>query len=152
VKVIAIKTQTRDQAEFVLASLHDAVDQGRIKLDDLAVALKDSSGDTELHKHHSWLHRNAIGKDVLEQSVTLIGPGEGAVLARGADETIDAVGDRVRSLTDGDMKTFEIGPDGINEVTGASGSLALEDHEGLLRDAADPIPLQGTLLVKGPIS
>jgi hypothetical protein len=152
VKVIAIKTQTRDQAEFVLASLHDGVDQKRFKLDDLAVAFKDQSGDTELHKHHGWLHRNAIGMDLLEQSVTLIGPGEAVVLVQGADDTIDAVGDRVRSLTDGDMKTFEIGSDGINEVTGASGSLALADHEGLLRESADSIPLEQTLLLKAPFS
>jgi hypothetical protein len=152
VKVIAITTQSRDQAEFVLGALHDAVDQGRIKLDDLAVALKDASGGTELHKHHSWLHRKTVSKELLEQSETLLGPGEAAVLALGADDTIDAVGDRVRALSEGDMKTFEIGPDGISEVTGTTGSPAPADQEGLLRGLADPIPMPQGLMVKAPFS
>jgi hypothetical protein len=152
VKVIAIKTQTRDQAEFVLASLHDGVDQKRFALDDLAMASKDAKGTIELHKRHGWLHRHSIGSKLLEQSEMLIGPGEAVVLAEGADETIDAVGDRVRALTDGDMKTYEVGINGADEVTGTTGNLALVDNEGLLRESSDFIPLQQSLLVKVPVS
>jgi hypothetical protein len=152
VKVIAITTQTRNQAEFVLASLHDGVEQKRFALDDLAMASKDGQGNIELHKRHGWLHRNTIGGALLKQSEALIGPGEAVVLAEGADETIDAVGDRVRSLTDGDMKTYDLRPDGADEVTGMSGNLALADHDGLLRESADVIPLQQSLLVKVPVS
>ena len=60
-KVLAIKTETRDQAEFVLASLHDAVEQKRFELDDMALASKDAEGHIDLHKRRSWLHRRTIG-------------------------------------------------------------------------------------------
>jgi len=152
VKVLAIKTETRDQAEFVLASLHDAVEQKRFELDDMALASKDAEGHIDLHKRRSWLHRRTIGGSEVEQSEALIGPGEAVVLARGEDATIDALGARVRALTKGEMKTYDVGPDGAAEVTGTSASIELIDHEGLLRESSDEIPLQTGLLVKAPFS
>jgi hypothetical protein len=152
VKVLAIKTVTRDQAEFVLASLHDAVEQKRFELDDMALASKDAEGHIDLHKRRGWLHRRTIGGSEVEQSEALIGPGEAVVLARGEDATIDALGARVRALTKGEMKTYDVGPDGAAEVTGTSASIELIDHEGLLRESSDAIPLQTGLLVKAPFS
>jgi hypothetical protein len=151
-KVIAIKTDTRDQAEFVLASLHDGVEQKRFALDDMAMASRDEQGRLDVHKRHGWLHRHTIGASQVEQSEELIAPGEAVVLVRGADETIDAVGARVRALTSGEMKTYEVKPDGVTEVTGAGGNVELIDHEGLLREASDPIPMPQGLLVKAPFS
>jgi hypothetical protein len=149
---MAIKTQTRDQAEFVLASLHDGVEQQRFALDDLAMAFKNASGQPELRKRHGWLHRHTIDAPLLKESTNLIEPGEAVVVIKGDGDMVDAVGLRVRTITDGEMKTYELGPNGANEVTGTGGSLELVDAEGLLREAADPLPVQETLMVKMPFS
>ena len=57
---------------------------------------------------------------------------DAVVLAQGDDATVDAVGARVRALTGGDMKTYEVADGELHEVTGTEGSVALTDYEGLL--------------------
>jgi hypothetical protein len=75
------------------------------------------------------------------------------VLAQGDDATMDAVGERVRAITGGDMKTYEVAGGELHEVTGVSdGSIALSDDEGLLREAAIDLPAPTGIMVKMPIS
>jgi hypothetical protein len=111
-----------------------------------------SKSDSEVHKQHGWLHRNAIPTPSVRQAIELLDPGEAAVLARGAEGTVDAVGARVRALTGGDMRTYDLAEGGPVEVTGTQAAVGLIDHEGLLREASDEVPLQNSLLVRVPFS
>ena len=49
-KVLAVRAPSHDQGEFVLSSLHDAVEKKRIELDDIALVSHDADGKLELHK------------------------------------------------------------------------------------------------------
>ena len=49
-KVLAIRAPTHDQGEFVLTSLHEAIEKKRIELDDIALVSHDPDGKVELHK------------------------------------------------------------------------------------------------------
>jgi hypothetical protein len=147
-KTLGIRTPNRDQAEFVLGALHDGVSDERFHLDDLALAARGFDGKLELHKHSSWMHRHTIDKHLLREGAELLEPGEAIVVMRGEDDTVDAVGARARALTKGDLRTYELTPDGPSEVAGVGAVSALADEEGLLREASDEIPLQKTMLVK----
>ena len=54
----------------------------------------------------------------------MIAEGEAVVFALGPDESIDAVADRVREVTDGTMKTFTVDPGSEEIVREASEDLA----------------------------
>jgi hypothetical protein len=147
-KTLGIRTPNREQAEFVLGALHDGSSDGRFHLDDIALAVREPDGKLELHKHSSWMHRHTIDKHLLKQGAELLEPGEAIVVARGDEQSVDAIGARARALTKGDMRTYELTADGPNEVTGVGAVSALPDEEGLLREASDEIPLQTGMLVK----
>jgi hypothetical protein len=151
-KELAIRTTTRAQGEFALASLHDAVDMDRVKLDDVAMVSVAADGTTEMHRTTGVFHRHAIEKKELERLAHEIEPGEALVILRGPDEQVDAVGARARALTRGDMRTYEVTGDGLTEVTGTGAAIELEDASGLLVEASDGIPVQTSILVKAPIS
>jgi hypothetical protein len=151
-KVLAIRAPGRDQGEFVLTSLHEAVEKKRIALDDIALVSHDPKGKLELHKTSGRFHRHKIDDAVLKRVGEQIAPPDAIVLAQGDDATIDAVGARVRSLTRGDMKTYEVADGELHEVTGTDASIALPDDEGLLREASVDLPSPNTIMVKAPIS
>lgn len=54
----------------------------------------------------------------------MIAEGEAVVFALGADESIDAIADRVREVTDGTMKTFAVDPGSEDVVREASEDLS----------------------------
>ena len=146
-KVLAIRAPTRDQGEFVLTSLHEAAEKKRVALDDLALV------KLELHKTSGRFHRHKIDDAVLRHVGDQIEPPDAIVLTQGDDATMDAVGARVRAITGGDMKTYEVADGELHEVTGISeGSIALADDEGLLRESADDLPMPTGIMVKMPIS
>jgi hypothetical protein len=152
-KVLAIRAPGRDQGEFVLTSLHEAAEKKRIALDDLALVSHDAEGKLELHKTSGRFHRHKIDDAVLRQVGDEIEAPDAMVLAQGDDATMDAVGARVRAITGGDMKTYEVAGGELHEVTGISdGSIALADDEGLLRESADDLPMPTGIMVKMPIS
>src|SRR3954466_9986891 len=151
-KVLAIRAPGRDQGEFVLTSLHEAAEKKRIELDDIALISHDPDGRLELHKTSGRFHRHKIDDAVLKHVGEQIAPPDVIVLAKGDDATIDAVGDRVRSLTGGDMKTYEVADGELHEVTGTESSFALPDDEGLLRESSDDLPMPSGIMVKIPIS
>ena len=151
-KVLAIRASTRDQGEFVLTSLHEATEKKRIELDDIALVSHDLDGKVELHKTTGRFHRHKLPDAVLKQMAEQIEYPDAVVLAQGDDATVDAVGARVRALTGGDMKTYEVADGELHEVTGTAGLIALPDDEGLLREASDELPTPTGIMVKMPIS
>jgi hypothetical protein len=154
-KVLAIRAPSHDQGEFVLSSIHEAVEKKRIELDDIALVSHDADGKLELHKTSGRFHRHRIDDAVLRHAGDQLEFPAAMVLAQGDDTTIDAVGARVRAITGGDMKTYEVA-DGelleLREVTGTDGSIALADDEGLLREASDDISMPHGIMVKMPLS
>jgi hypothetical protein len=151
-KVLAIRAPGRDQGEFVLTSLHEAAEKKRIALDDIALVSHDAKGKLELHKTSGRFHRHKIDDAVLRSVGEQIAAPDAIVLAQGDDATIDAVGARVRALTGGDMKTYEVADGELHEVTGTNASIALSDDEGLLRENAVDLPSPNAIMVKMPIS
>ena len=154
-KVLAVRAPTHDQGEFVLSSLHDAVARKRIELDDIALVSHDAEGKLELHKTSGRFHRHRIDDSVLRHVGDQLEYPAAMVLAQGDDSTIDAVGARVRALTGGDLKTYEVAGDELlelREVTGSDGSIALADDEGLLREASDSLAMPTGIMVKMPLS
>jgi hypothetical protein len=151
-KELAIRTTTRAQGEFALASLHDAVDMDRVKLDDVAMVSVDTDGTTEMHRTTCLFHRHAIEKKELERLARELQPGEAMVVVRGPDGQVDAVGARARALTRGDMRTYDVTGDTLTEVTGTDTPIELQHAEGLLTEASDGIPVQTSVLVRAPIS
>jgi hypothetical protein len=151
-KVLAIRAPGRDQGEFVLASLHDAAENKRIELDDIALVSHDPGGKLELHKTSGRFHRHKIDDAVLRRVGELIAAPDAIVLAQGDDATIDAVGARVRALTSGDLKTYEVADGELHEVTGTDASVAVIDDEGLLREAAVDLSPPTAIMVRMPIS
>jgi len=151
-KVLAIRASGRGQGEFIVTSLHEAAENKRIELDDIALISHDPEGKLELHKTSGRFHRHKIDEAVLKHVGEQIAPPDVIVLAKGDDATIDAVGARVRTLTDGDMKTYEVADGELHEVTGTEGSFALPDDEGLLREASDELPMPTGIMVRMPLS
>jgi hypothetical protein len=151
-KVLAIRAPGRDQGEFVLTSLHEAAEQKRITLDDIALVSHDPNGKLEMHKTSGRFHRHKIDDALLRRVGELVAAPDAIVLAQGDDATIDAVGERVRALTGGDMKTYEVADGELHEVTGTDAAIALPDEEGLLREAAIDLPAPNQIMVRMPIS
>ncbi len=154
-KVLAIKASSREQGEFVLTSLHEAVEKKRVELDDIALVSHDPDGKLEYHKTSGRFHRHKLDEAVLRHVGNEIEFPDAIVLAQGDDAAIDAVGARVRAITGGDMKTDEVAAGELLElveVTGTDGSIALADDEGLLREAAEDLPAPTGIMVKMPIS
>jgi len=151
-KVLAIRAPGRDQGEFVLASLHEATEKKRIELDDIALVSHDEDGKVELHKTTGRFHRHKLDDSILKQVADQISSPVAMVLAKGDDATVDAVGSRVRALTDGDLKTYEVVDGELREITGTGGSIDLPDEEGLLRESADDLPMPTGIMVKVPLS
>jgi len=151
-KTLAIHTATRDQGEFVLGEIHDAVDMDRVKLDEVAMVSIDQSGEVTMHLHHHLFHHHVIEKSLLELLAKELEPGAAMAVVRGEGSQVDAVGARARAISNGDFKTYEVSDAGLSEVTGTNTPIELDDPEGLLVESAVDIPLQTTILVKAPIS
>lgn len=65
-----------------------------------------------------------IDDDLMRSVGSMIGSGEAVVFALGDDASIDAVGDRVRELTDGEMETYTVNVDDEALVREASVHIA----------------------------
>ena len=65
-----------------------------------------------------------IDDSMMKSVGAMIAEGEAVVFALGSDESIDAVADRVREVTDGTMKTFTVDPGSEEVVREASEDLA----------------------------
>jgi hypothetical protein len=133
-KLIAIQAANASQGEFIFGALQDALATERAYFDDAALLTTDAEG---VHITHTkgWFGRtfgsginDAQAKRVLAQ-----GPGGGAVvLALGAPEAVDALARRARTLTKGDLHTFEVVGDELREESGEDATYALDDTVGVL--------------------
>ena len=68
-KVMAIRTSTRTAGEFLLASLHDAVDMDRVVLEDVAMVSVDPGGEVAMHRTKGLFHQHVIEKSLLGKLV-----------------------------------------------------------------------------------
>ena len=132
-KLIAIQTESADQGEFIFGAIQDAVAAERASLDD-AVLVEPEGGGLKLTHTKSWFGRIFGGiDDGRAKRLHAKGPEGGAlVLALGAPATVDAVARRVRTVTRGDMHTFEVDGEELRELTGQDATYAVEDTEGAL--------------------
>jgi len=80
------------------------------------------------------LRDKGIDDDLMKQIGGTISSGEAVVFALGSDASVQAIADKVRDLTHGDMETLVIDP----------------DDEGFLRDAAVDIPAPTQTIWKLP--
>jgi uncharacterized membrane protein len=174
-KIIGIKAANRDQGDFVIEALKNAMDAKRVTLEDLALVTKAEDGSVKLHQTKDitvgkgarrgtlvgaviglaappllgaavvgagvgalWgkFRDRGIDDDLMKQVGDMISTGEVVVFALGDDASIDAIGERVRELSGGDMTTMTINP----------------DDEALVREASVHVPEPTTLPVKAPFS
>jgi uncharacterized membrane protein len=77
-----------------------------------------------------------IDDDLMRSVGNMIGSGEAVVFAMGDDASIDAVGEKVRELTDGEMETYTV----------------KADDEALVREASVDIPEPGVRTQQVPLS
>jgi hypothetical protein len=129
-KLIAIQTDNADQGAFIYGAIQDAVAAERGSLDDVVLATPDEVSHTK-----SWFGRlfgagidDGTAKRVQSQGK----PGGASVLMLGSPEMVDATARRVRTVTRGDMHTFEVDGDQLRELTGQDATYALEDETGAL--------------------
>jgi hypothetical protein len=132
-KLIAIQTEDAGQGEFIFGAIDDAVAAERASLDDVAL-VEIEDGGVKVRHTKSWFGRIFGGiDDGQAKRLHAKGPaGGGLVLALGAPATVDAVALRIRTVTRGEMHTYEVDGDELRELTGQDATYALEDTEGAL--------------------
>jgi uncharacterized membrane protein len=174
-KIIGIKAANRDQGDFVVEALKNAMDAKRVTLEDLAVVTKAEDGSVHLHQTKDitvgkgarrgtlvgavvglaappllaaavvgagvgalWgkFRDRGIDDDLMKRVGDMISTGEVVVFALGDDASIDAIGERVRDLSGGEMTTMTINA----------------DDEALVREASVHVPEPTTLPVQAPFS
>jgi uncharacterized membrane protein len=174
-QVIGIPVTDQEHGEFVVASLQDAVERKQVTLEDLALVVKEPDGKVKIHQTKDatpgkgafrgglvgaviglaappllgltvlgagagalWgkLRDKGVDDKLMKNVVEPLEAGHGVVFAMGDDASITAIEARVRELTKGDMTTFTFDP----------------DDESDLRAIAEDIPVQTSILVRGPIS
>jgi hypothetical protein len=145
-KLIAIQTENAGQGEFIFGALQDAVAAERASLDD-AVLVEHEDGGLKLMHTKSWFGRIFGGiDDAQAKRLHAKGPTGGAlVLALGAPATVEAVARRIRTVTRGDLHTFEVDGDELRELTGADATYGLEDTEGALLEEPGATFAEGNL-------
>jgi uncharacterized membrane protein len=174
-RVIGIPVTDQAHGEFVVESLQGAVERKQVTLEDLALVVKDPDGKVRIHQTKDitpgkgafrggligaviglaappllgltvlgagagalWgkLRDKGVDDNLMKNVVEPLESGHGVVFALGDDASIAAIEARVRELTKGDITTFTFDP----------------DDESELRAMAVDIPVQTSILVRGPIS
>jgi len=174
-QVIGIPVTDQEHGEFVIESLQGAVERKQVTLEDLALVVKEPDGKVKIHQTKDmtpgkgafrgglvgaviglaappllglivlgagagalWgkLRDKGVDDNLMKNVVEPLQSGHGVVFAMGDDASIAAIEARVRELTKGDITTFTFDP----------------DDESDLRAIAEDIPVQTSILVRGPIS
>lgn len=130
--LIAIQTDTPDQAEFVYGAIDDALAAERGTLDDVALVTPGEGGPDVKHRKGRMSRMFGSGiDDGAAKRIYAQGPaGSAVVLALG--DMAEAVARRVRTITGSTFKTFAVEGDKLTELTGADATYALEDETGAL--------------------
>jgi uncharacterized membrane protein len=175
VKVIGIKVDNKERAEFVLASLQDAVAAERVSLEDLAIVTKDENGDVHIHQTKDVTTGKGARRGVLVGALVglaappllgaaAVGGGIGALWGKFRDRGIDdGLMKRVGGMiADGEAVVFALGDNASIDTVGARvrkvgghdvETFTIDDNnEALVREAADHIPEPTGHMVKAPIS
>jgi uncharacterized membrane protein len=175
VRVIGIPVKDQEHGEFVISSLEDAIERKQVTLEDLALVVKEEDGKVRIHQTKDvtpgkgavrgglvgaviglaappllgvaalgagagalWgrLRDKGVDDQLMKHVVAPLEAGQAVVFALGDDASIAAIEARVREVTKGDMASFTFDP----------------DDESELRAMAEDIPVQTSILVRGPIS
>jgi hypothetical protein len=142
-KLIAIQTDNAEQGAFIYGAIQDAIAAERGSLDDVALATPDDVSHTK-----SWFGRifGAGIDDGTARRVQAQGkPGGASVLMLGSPEVVDATARRVRTITRGDLHTFEVDGDQLRELTGQDATFAHEDAQGALLEEPSTAFAEGNL-------
>jgi uncharacterized membrane protein len=149
-RVIGIEAKDQAEGEFIVESLHRAIDAERVELDDIALVTKEADGKVKIHQSKDETAGTGALKGGLVGAViglaappllaaAVVGAGAGAiwgkfrdrgvndklmkevaerlergqaiVFALGDDAAIQAIDDRIKELTGGDMLTFTLDPE-----------------------------------------
>ena len=149
-RVIGIEAKDQAEGEFIVESLHRAIDAERVKLEDIALVTKEADGKVKIHQSKDETAGTGAFKGGLVGAViglaappllaaAVVGAGAGAiwgkfrdrgvndklmkevaerlergqaiVFALGDDAAIQAIDDRIKELTGGDMLTFTLDPE-----------------------------------------
>jgi hypothetical protein len=146
-KLIAIQASDASQGEFIFGAVQDALATERAFFDDAALVLTDAEG---VHiTHTKGRFGRMFGSGIADDQAKRIlaqGPAGGAlVLALGAPEAVDALALRARTITKGDLHTFEVVGDELRELTGQDATYALDDSASALHEEPGNAFAEGNL-------
>ena len=133
-KLIAIGIETPGQSEFIFDTLREAVEHERVALEDAAYAGPDGV------VHLKGRTKRMFGEKIDDAQVRAKQPW---VFALGAADQVDAVSQRVRTVSKGDIKTYDVDGDTYAETTGVEATYELNADESSLAADADFLPLEG---------
>jgi hypothetical protein len=153
-KLIAVATENEDQAQFVYTALQEARAKGRVRLDDVALASRDTGGHVNV-SHTKGRVSRMFGSGIDEKDVRQVlatAPGPVYVFALGAEENVDAVTRRVNTVTRGSMKTYDVEGGTLTRTTEQDATFALSGETAALLEDSEAIEQPETLLPKGIFS
>jgi hypothetical protein len=133
-KLIAIGIETPDQSEFIFETLRDAHEKQRVVLEDAAYATDDGV------VHVKGRTKRLFGEKIDDDQVKAKRPW---VFALGEPEQMDAISRRVRTVSNGDIRTYDVAGDTFTETTGSDATYELSGDEAALAADADALPLEG---------
>jgi uncharacterized membrane protein len=158
-KIIGIKLESRDRAEFVLAALKDAVEAKRVTLEDLALVTKDAEGKLHIEQTKDVTLGKGVKRGALVGALvglaappilaaTVVGGGIGAIWGKFRDRGVDD--DLMKSvggmIAEGEAVVFAMGDNASIEAIDQRVREASDSHittitvnpddEALVREAA----------------
>jgi hypothetical protein len=130
-KLIAIQTDNAQQGRFVFTAIEEAAVLKRVNLTDVVLACDEGNG-LEVHHLKGWFGRmfgEGIDDKRARRIAEQVDPGAALVFALGAEEEVEGVARRVRTLTDGAIRTFDVEDEALRETTARDASYELQDTE-----------------------
>jgi hypothetical protein len=130
-KLIAIQTDNPQQGRFVFTAIEEATVSERVQLTDMVLASDEGHG-LAVHHLRGWFSRmfgESIDDGRARRIAAQAAPGSAFVFALGAEDQVEAVARRVRTLTDGAIRTFDVEGDALHETTGRDATYELQDTE-----------------------
>jgi hypothetical protein len=130
-KLIGIATDTPQQGRFVFRAIGEAAAAKRV---DLADAVLVSGGAVHhLKGRLSRLFGSGIDDSHARRLAAQAAADSSLVLVLGADAEVEAVALRLRTITDGALRTFDVDGDQLRETTGRDATYELQDTESARR-------------------
>jgi hypothetical protein len=130
-KLIAIQTDNPQRGRFVFTAIEEAAVSKRIRLSDVVLVCDEGQGLT-VHHLRGWFSRifgDGIDDGRARRIAAEASPGSAFVFALGPEDQVEAVSRRVRTLTDGALRTFDVEGDQLLETTARDATYELQDTE-----------------------